>query len=294
MKIGVIGLGSIGSRHAANIFELGHEVIGYDPAVRRDRQFAHEVFDAADAIVIATPSHCHVGDMRAAAERGKHMLIEKPIAVDRTDVPELLTLAESNNAVVMVGNNLRFHQSVTQAKTWIDEGIIGAPLWAQVTLAQRTDKPPYLRDGVVLNWGAHEIDLALHLLGPAKVACASVRAENGRDDMADFVMVHESGCRTTVHLDYITEPERRDFLIVGTDGTIKGDIFGRTAGHDGKSGRRWQIWSGKIFNFDEDYKAEMCAFIERIQGKETLGATGADGLRTLEIALEVRRMAGLS
>ncbi len=136
--------------------------------------------------------------------------MEKPIA-DRLGAPL--------EYVNMVGYNLRFHSCVKKAKEWLNAGLIGKPLWANFTLGQYSEKPPYLRDGVLLNW-SHEIDLALYLLGMAVVAGSSTRLTDGRDDMSDILLTHKSGCRTTVHLDYITKPEQRGFMIYGSESYI--------------------------------------------------------------------------
>lgn len=288
MKIGVVGLGSIGSRHAKNLRSLGHEVIGYDPAHKSDVRFERMVYEQADAVVIATPSLFHVGPLRAAVERRKHALVEKPISSASPEaIQPLLDLAFADNLVVMTGNNLRFHPCVKQAKQWIDQQMIGDPLWASFTCAQLNDKPAYLRDGVLLNWGSHEIDLALYLLGPAKVLTASVHAENGCDDIADIVLEHENGARSTIHLDYITPNEIREAWICGTEKNIGLDLVGRRA----SMGRFVQEFDG---SYDTDYLAEMQAFIDRIEGKESLGATGFDGLATLRVCLDARKLAGLS
>src|SRR5258705_10392876 len=172
MKFGVVGYGSIGRRHANNLQVLGHEVVVYDPALRKDVRFERMVYEQCDAVVIATPTMFHQQGIRACAERGKHMLIEKPIAKIDFGLRELLDLAAKNKATVMMGNNLRFHPCIQQAKEWIDAGEIDTPIWAHFTCAQLGQK--YADDGVILNTGAHEVDVALHLFGPAKVINASV------------------------------------------------------------------------------------------------------------------------
>ena len=66
MKIGILGYGSIGRRHADNAKKLGHEVIVYDPMLQHnDVKFEREVYDQAVAVVIATPSTLHEAGLRA-------------------------------------------------------------------------------------------------------------------------------------------------------------------------------------------------------------------------------------
>lgn len=296
MKIGVIGLGSIGLRHAKNLIAMGHEVYGFDfkapPAEIAGLTWGYDRPEDLDAMVIATPSDDHLTDLFQCVEDNQHILVEKPIGTelwaDGKSLKAAITVAKK---VVMVGNNLRFHACVKKAKEWMPK--IGIPLWASFTLAQYNDKPAYLRDGVILNWGAHEVDLALYLLGEAKVRSCVV-GRGGEETIADMILLHANGCQTTVHLDYLSKSEQRCFMITGTDGAIMCDLLRRTTLfllpgdlHTAKAMFQDQG------NWDDDYIEEMKAFIDRINGKETLGATGAEGLACLELLLEARRIGGV-
>lgn len=293
MKVGVIGLGSMGSRHDANLRSLGHQVIGYDPAVRMDLGLERLVYDECEAIVVATPSGFHGGTTRASIERSKHVLVEKPILLASPEVAaSLIEDAAKKNVTLMVAYNLRFHGSVIQAKKWLNEGRIGKPIWANFICGQYSDKPAYLRDGVILNW-SHEIDLALYLLGDAKVDGSSTRLDNGHDCMTNILMTHEGGCKTSIHLDYFTKPEIRTFTIVGTGGKISVSLPQRNAFLTVPD-RDQSDWIHCRRSYDLDYKDEMIAFIDRINGKETLGCTGQEALKVLDICLQVRRQAGMT
>lgn len=292
MKIGVVGHGSIGRRHAANLRAMGHEVVIYDPAYSAGLRFERHVYETCPAVVIATPTNVHWGCIRAAAERGCHMLVEKPIASgDLRGLQMSLDLAASKGAVVMMGNNLRFHPCVIEAKNKLLPEI-GAPLWASFTCAAKSVKPLYLSDGVIMNTGAHEVDLALHLLGPAKVITATARLTAGHDDIADFVLQHYNGCRSNFHLDFVTEPEIRSFRIIGK----KGDIFCELPARFVRArvnGQRDQFHGPG--SYDDDYIAEMEDFIFQCAGgpPRDRAATGADGLETLKLLLDIRTMVGL-
>ncbi len=286
MKVGVVGNGSIGSRHARNLKALGHEVLVYDPANTRDVRFERNIYEECEAVVIATPSPFHEAGIRACVERGKHVLVEKPISTAIGLLPDLLRIADEKGLVIMMGNNLRLHPCVQQVKQWIGAGEIGEQLWASFICTHQTTK---YTDSVVLNWGAHEVDLALHLLGPARVATASVvfNAGEGIEDIADFLLIHDSGCRSSFHLDYVTPNEIREFWIAGEEDNIGIDLPSRhiTCKRLGSS-----VGPG---DFDMDYLNEVAAFIDRIEGKITPGATGKDGLETLKVLLDVRKKAGI-
>lgn len=295
-KIGVIGLGSIGMRHAKNLHDLGHTVFGYDPDEKRalelrdmwdegtattgsSRDF-YEILERSDAVVVASPTETHF-DVIAKC-KDKPVFVEKPIGGRGAPVI---------GNVIMVGYNLRFHQCVKTAKRWLDQGFIGEPQWANLVCGQYSDKEAYLRDGVILNW-SHEIDLALYLLGPAKVANSFTRLKQGKDDMTDIILNHNNGCHSTIHLDYITQPEIRQTIIVGSEGSIIIDLRARYAWLRGKAGIIMDQLEARD-SFDENYIEEMKAFIDRIDGKNTIGCTAEEGLAALKICLNVKLQAGL-
>src|SRR5215468_1655493 len=293
MKFLVIGLGSIGSRHAKNLIALGHEVVGYDPATPlvTNVEFINHLDHAEDidGCIIATPTANHAKDLHYTIDRGwANILVEKPIA--DTISAELLNdldYAKSVGINVVMGNNLRFHFSVRLAKRYIKTGLIGRPIWAHITVAQYNDKPQYRRDGVVLNWGAHEFDLALYLLGTAKVASSNIDSE---DTIADVGLVHaESSCLTMVHLDYLTKPELRQTIIIGEKGRLVISITGRYVVF--QQGDRSGAPERQQGSFDEDYMNESIAFIHMAQKKPWLGATAEDGIETLKIIDAAREMA---
>lgn len=283
MKIGIVGLGSIGQRHAENARKLGHQVVVYDPVAASGYRFERQLYDDPDvnAVVVATPSAAHEGPLRAAVERGKHVLIEKPISVGEGALQQLLDAARAKQLVVMMGNNLRFHPGIKRAKDWVDSGVAGAPTWANFICATEFTQTA-ARDGVILNTGAHEVDIALHLFGPAVV----LSAVSSHDISADFVLQHDCGVRSTFHLDIDTPSRLRQFWISCEQENVCIDLDRRTF---------WRPKHGTYLggNYATDYVTEMQAFTDRIAGKETLGATGEEGLDCLRVLLDIRKKAGL-
>jgi predicted dehydrogenase len=279
MKVGVVGHGSIGSRHAANLRTLGHDVLVYDPANTRDVKFERNIYEQCEAVVIATPSPFHESGIRACVERGVHVLAEKPISTAIGGLPAILQSADDKGLVVMMGNNLRLHPCVQQVKQWLGAGELGEPLWASFTCAHKTEK--YTSDGVVLNTGAHEVDLALYLFGPAKCLVAH---ESGT--AAHFALAHDSGVRSMFYLDHETPHRIREFWIAGEKMNIGVDIDARrmSLGTDATQAPG---------DYSDDYFNEMRAFVDRINGIFAPGASGHDGLATLKVLLDVRKKAGI-
>jgi predicted dehydrogenase len=278
MKFFVIGLGSIGLRHARNLLALGHEVCGYDKDPNKFIQAQDELGipisskeDGADAYVVCTPPDQRSHDYMDAYMLGKHLFVEKPIAhkIDWS-LEQAIKEMKSKNLVFMVGNMLRFHPNVILAKQHIHH-----PMTATFRVKQKNTK--YTED-VILNWGAHEIDLALYLLGPGECAEAS-----GTRDNAKIVIRHTSGIQSSIYMDYLTEPEVRNFTVETLD-LLEHNI------------------DLTLHDWKDIYMAEMKEFIYRIclnhgvgaYGAPPLaGATGEDGLATLRIINDAQRMAGI-
>ena len=287
MKIGVIGLGSIGGRHFKNLLDMGHTVYAYDtepkdgiPTTGWRKEYAKKL----DAVVIASPTECHSNHIADCA--GTPTFVEKPLW--GTNANAYLTEGDLQH-IKMVGYNLRFHPCVKRAKEWLDDGVIGKPLWANFTLGQRSIKPPYLRDGVVLNW-SHEIDLALYLLGGWGSVVSSTRVDNGRDVLTDIIIRHDANLQSVIHLDYLTEPEVRQSIIVGKRGTIIMDLVSHNIWMRDQKG----IVAHEEGNgWDQTYVDEMEAFLAQTRGEKTLGCTAEEAIRVLQVCLEVRKQAGL-
>ncbi len=283
MRIGILGYGSIGSRHGKNLVDLGHKVIFHDPAMA-DGLPKKDVIERSDAIVIASPTSEHVNDITACRLNKKPCFVEKPIAGDGSMMAAL-------KHPLMVGYNMRFHPSVLKAKEWLNDDRIGTPFWGNFICAQFNDKPEYLRDGVTLNW-SHEVDLALYLLGEAEVAGAAITK---KDDLADILLRHsESGAQTTIHLDYLTRPEHRGFSIAGPKGLIIANLPGRSIVllDSNSNPRQVEQFPG---DYDDDYAVEMASFIARVGGakEQTLGCTAAEAIEVLKVCLKAKKVAGL-
>lgn len=297
MTVAVIGLGSIGMRHAKNLRALGQHVWGVDHDMSRrlefgfnysSNEFSHVL--TADAFVIASPSHLHVAHLIAC--NNKPAFVEKPLDSD----PAVLNVARAimdkrrtNDCITTMGNNLRYHGCISLIKEHLVAGTIGEPVYASFSLGQYNEK---YTESVILNWGAHEVDLALYLLGPAKVTFCKSEFENGIENVALLNMHHHSGANSRIHLDYVTTPQLRNFNIQGTKGAISCDLEEFIVDVASPEGDERTFCTG---SFDKSYVDEMKEFIRRIEGHEPdgIGATGEDGLTCLELLLEAQRLAAL-
>ena len=277
MIVGIIGLGSIGIRHAKNLLAMGHEVVFYDPAKPDSLADEAECISLADAVVIASPSIAHSKHVEMCAESGKPMLVEKPISVSMDD----WTRDAIANSIVMTANNCRYHPVVKVVKERMWE-LVGPYTSAWFVLKQRNTK---YTDPVVLNWGAHEVDLALYLLGKM----SKVESAKCSQNEASMILRGAAG-RQLVHvnLDYLAEPWERCFTIHGPDASIHADLENFVVHIYSRQGREIIAVEG---SHEQTYVDEMKEFIRRVDGKPSdgIGATGEEGLACLKLLLEAQK-----
>ena len=139
VKIGILGCGRMGQRHAEAYAKISDaNVIAFaDVDVQKAGILAEkfhkksvlisELFTdpSIDAISICTPNSLHFENSITALKNGKHVLVEKPMALSLSDCDEMNRVAKENNLNLMVGQTYRYYPSSQKAKAIIDSGEIG-------------------------------------------------------------------------------------------------------------------------------------------------------------------------
>jgi len=142
IKTGVVGIGFIGVAHVEALRRLGVDVVGVVGSTpERARAKAESaglpaVYDSVEALVedpdidvihIASPNHAHADQVRLALDAGKHVVCEKPLALDSADTADLVARAAESNLVNAVCFNIRFYPANHQAMAMVASGAIGVP-----------------------------------------------------------------------------------------------------------------------------------------------------------------------
>jgi predicted dehydrogenase len=202
VRIGTVGAGSLGFHHIRILRDLpGFEFVGFvelraDRAAEVASELGVSAFDNLESlaervdaltIVVPTPAHCEVA--KVALERGRHVLIEKPIAATIEEADELLAIAARTGALVQIGHIERFNRAIRAALPYID-----APRFIE------SDRlAPFNPRGsdvaVVLDLMIHDIDLLLSLVGGrvAELQAVGVPVLTPSVDIANARIVFESG-----------------------------------------------------------------------------------------------------
>ena len=132
---------------------------------------------AVGVVSICTPPHVHPEFAKACADRGIHVLVEKPLAFDLKGCDEIISTVDEAGVKLGVISQRRFYEPVQRVKQAIDDGRIGRPILATLMLLGWRDEAYYKMDpwrgrwdteggGVLLNQAVHQIDLFQWLMGP--------------------------------------------------------------------------------------------------------------------------------
>jgi len=177
--------------------------------IRHTTTVAGEIFadPAIDAVLVATPADSHPRLALSALEAGKHVLVEKPLALTAGEAESLVRAAEASSRVAMTGLNFRFHPVVEELARHIARGDIGRPVGAHCTMMSAVgqkegvtgyEKDPSRGGGVVHDKGVHVIDLVRFLMESEVARCRSiVKSDVHPHDFASFCLLLESGALVT-------------------------------------------------------------------------------------------------
>jgi len=178
------------------------QVLG-DPAVR------------AVAIAVDAPNHFHLA--RMALEAGRHVLVEKPLALNAADAETLCVLAERRGLTLMVGHLLLYHPAVERTKAVIDEGALGEVLY----LCTERMNLGIVRDSENAWWSlaAHDIAVAIHLFGATPLSISATGAAYLRrhiEDVAFASLRFADGRLAHLHVSWLDPHKRRSLTVVGS------------------------------------------------------------------------------
>ena len=180
-----------------------------------------ELLSRVDAVSIALPPDVQVGLAERAARAGKHLLLEKPIALDVADADRLVAAERETGVASVVFFTLRF---VAATSTWLTQAARTTLAGAHGSWLGSRENTPFgaspWRDqhGALWDLGPHALSLLLPALGPV----ASVQAGAGLRDTVHLVLTHESGAASTVSLSHTVSPMSSgvEFFLHGDAGRL--------------------------------------------------------------------------
>jgi len=172
--------------------------------------------DTVTAVVISTPTTTHYALARAALERAKHVLVEKPLTRTIAQAAELCALAERLGRVLMVGHVFIYNLGIQKVKQYIDQGELGRVYYVSMV---RTNLGP-IRTDVNAAWdlASHDISIVNYWLGatPTRVAAVGGAWINAGIEDAVFATLRYPGdVLVNLHASWLNPRKAREITVVG-------------------------------------------------------------------------------
>jgi len=328
LNIALVGAGSIGQTWGSVFLEAQNVKVRYvidinkKSAQKLASQFSgckvetkwEDILDAddIDAVVIATPHKLLAPISKAFLTAGKHVLCEKPGAVDSVSVRENSDLAAEKELVYMIGFNHRYHAAFIEAKRRFDAGEIGKPLFVQARYGFG-GRPGYEKEwrlqkdisggGELLDQGVHMIDLSRWFLGEFTDIKGFAERMYWKGDVEDngFALLRTADHRVaSIHVSWTQWDWLHSFEIVGTGGYLiiegldtryRGPEKLTVGTHDPQSGKfpEEQVIEYKEERKEDSFTRQLEAFLNAVYGENGKIPTGKDGAKTLEVVEEIYR-----
>ena len=316
LKWGIIGLGNIANKFAVDLGLIDNcELVGVasrsvDKAKQFGRQYGARYFHSSydelfknsevDIIYIATPHNSHMELALEAMKHKKHVLCEKPLAVNRGQVQRLIDVARLNNVFLMEAFWTRFNPSIEAIIADIKNNAIGEVNYINADFTFYRDASPESRmlnldlaGGSLLDVGVYPIFLSYLIMGyPEEILATAIKHNTGADIQTSAILKYRNGLANV--MSGFRSDSDKIAKIYGTDGKIYIDkIWHETHGYsiekDGDLTHYDLPTKGKGFT----YEIEECFKCIQEGRKESDKWSHEDSLNLISICDEIRKQIGL-
>lgn len=328
INFAIVGCGRIGKRHAEQIQKVGKLLAVADIDHNNLKSLAKDfnarayttveellqVEKSVDVVSICTPNGLHFEHTIKALKSLKHVLCEKPMAINLHHCGEMIKLAEQVNKRLFIVKQNRFNPPVVALKKLIDEGKLGKLLSVQLSCFWNRNTDYYLNSwkgtkeldgGTLYTQFSHFIDLLYWLIGDVKDVCAYGANLNHNkiiefEDTGVVSLRFHNGVLGTMNYTVNSYKQNMEgsLTVFGEKGTIK--IGGKYLNEleyqqienykiehlsEGKPANNYGEYQGSMSNHDEVYKN----IIEVLGNQGVIATNGFEGLKTVEIIDKIYR-----
>jgi len=308
MRVGVIGLGSMGRNHVRVLSEIGALAAVCDTDVDaiagsglRGARFLDPIKMLQDndmeldAVVVAVPTSKHAVIAMAAIEAGINVLVEKPLAPNTRDALALVEAAARNGVVLATGHIERFNPAIVALKE--KRGLLGVV--REISFERLGPFPTRVRDtGVIHDLGTHDFDLLAHLIdSPVASMAGEAVMDKGVDVSVSGVARLENGVVATFRESWTTPTKIRRVTVWGERGMFVADLLRQelTFYANDYEPINWEamepffgVSEGDVTRYKiekrEPLLLELQAFLDVIDGQDRDCPTGEDGVEAVRLA----------
>lgn len=334
VRLAVIGTGAIGKLHAETLRKIEElEFVAVADIDEKHQQTAEALGVAyyrsceemiakekIDGVVVALPNDLHLPVGKTCAEKGLHLLVEKPIAGNLADADALCAAAKSNGVHLMIGHHRRHNPYINALRETIRGGGIGKligvnAVWAILKPKNYFTGPFSWRTkkgaGPILINAIHEIDSLRYICGDITRLYAEISNGARKFEVADSIAVSlrlENDAMATIFLTdcapgnmaYEANTQENLFFYhsqkscchyFGTEGTIDFPQLRKTFYRD-EATAGWQFpldETGLKIDREDPYERQLKHFGRVIRGKELPICSGEDARKTLQVTLAIEQ-----
>ena len=297
LRVGVVGVGHLGSRHA-NIYAAmpGVRLVAVcDRDVRRAAPLARslrcraltdsrDLTGTVDAVSLAVPTSAHASVGLPLLRAGIHLLIEKPIATTLAQADALIRTAERRGCVLQVGHVERFNAAIHAAMRYLTH-----PRFIEV---HRLSPYPFRGTdvSVVLDVMIHDLDLILLLVRSrlARLSAVGIPVLSPSEDIANARLEFAGGCIANLTASRISDETTRRIRVFQEDSYLSIDYKAQTvelARKRGKAIRRVALPVAQRPPLQD----ELASFIRSVRASRPPAVSGEDGRAALALALRIEQ-----
>jgi predicted dehydrogenase len=189
-----------------------------------------------DAVYIPLPNNMHHTWTRAAIDAGKHVLCEKPLALNTTEAREMFSAADARGVALLEAFPYMFQPQTELAMSLVRDGRIGAVQYVQAAFGFNIADPanirfdPAMGGGALLDAGCYAVSFVRLMMGaaPARVTAHARWTARGVDESLLATLIHDDGRDAQIACTIASGVHRRA-LVAGTGGTIETDFLNSTS-----------------------------------------------------------------
>src|SRR5215467_12337587 len=297
LRVGVVGVGHIGSNHARLYAEIpsAEFTAVYDVEPFRSRIIASkfgassaksldDFIGMVDAVSVATPTNTHYEVAHGLLAKGKHVLIEKPITDNTAHATELAELAAGSSLILQVGHVERFNPVLGALEKYLTH-----PRFIEAhRLAPYTERSTDI--GVVLDLMIHDLEVILHFVRSPlwSIDAVGVPVLSKSEDIANARLHFEDGCVANITSSRISPERLRKIRIFQEDAYLSLD-------YQNQSGEIYRRIGGRItrdrvdIGREEPLKVQLASFVECAATGREPRVSGFQATAALKLAVEITK-----